>query len=232
VAHRCLYCKTPTTGAEGKAHVLPEAVAANEFVLAPGAMCDQCNNYFSTLDTALANHPLIAFGIQAIATPGKKGKARSQVGYFGRAGGDPAANVTLSAANIHKMEIIGDTLSLGLKALTGKPRALFHRALHYVGFNYAATLLSTDTLLASPFHPVRRYIRSPSLGEVWPYCYAKVPSARFDTIELLTIDEPKTQVVLHLFNQAFAVDLLRSGTLFERLTSQAPADVLWQEYVE
>lgn len=39
-------------------------------------------------------------------------------------------------------------------------------------------------------------------------------------------------VVLHLFNHAFAVDLLRSGTLFEHLASQAPEGVFWQEYVQ
>jgi len=81
----CLYCRAPTTGGESAAHVLPEGVVANNVLMPAGSKCDRCNRYLGKLDSALCNHPLVAFSVQAFSLPGKERKPRKRLGYFVRA---------------------------------------------------------------------------------------------------------------------------------------------------
>jgi hypothetical protein len=81
----CIYCRSITSGAEGEAHVFPEAIVANVMTLPPGTVCDKCNHYCGhELDSAVVRFPFIAMVIQLLALPGKKGKPRKELGRIER----------------------------------------------------------------------------------------------------------------------------------------------------
>lgn len=225
----CLYCRAPTTGREAEAHVLPEAIVTNDLLLPPGSMCYSCNNYFSCLDSALANHPIVAFGIQVLGLPGKRGKPRELIGPFQRTGDDSSSTVTIQRRHVKLVRMVGGRPFIGLQPPRSKSRSQFHRALYYVAFNFMSRFVAADELLGTTYDPVRRYIRSPLCGEVWPYCHSILVPEPVDIIDLFGWDAPTPQVVMRFFNHAFAVDLFRTTTLHQYLTAQAPDGVKWFE---
>lgn len=44
----CIFCKVDSAGSRSVEHVIPESLGNIEHILAPGIVCDQCNNYFAT----------------------------------------------------------------------------------------------------------------------------------------------------------------------------------------
>ncbi|MDD9934128.1 MAG: hypothetical protein OXT09_11025 [Myxococcales bacterium] len=44
---RCVFCKQPSDDSRSVEHIIPESLGNTEHVLAPGVVCDGCNNYFS-----------------------------------------------------------------------------------------------------------------------------------------------------------------------------------------
>src|SRR5262245_33811897 len=44
---RCIVCKQDSSASRSAEHVMPESIGSKKRVLAPGVVCDQCNNYFS-----------------------------------------------------------------------------------------------------------------------------------------------------------------------------------------
>lgn len=44
----CVFCKKPSDDSKSREHILPESLGNELHVLAPGIVCDGCNNYFST----------------------------------------------------------------------------------------------------------------------------------------------------------------------------------------
>jgi hypothetical protein len=44
---RCLFCKEPSSEGRSVEHILPESIGNRTRTLAPGIVCDPCNNYFA-----------------------------------------------------------------------------------------------------------------------------------------------------------------------------------------
>lgn len=225
----CLYCRAPTTGAEGAAHLLPEAIVANDVCLPAGTICDKCNNYFSKLDSALANHPMLAFGIQAFGLPGKRGKPRVKLGHFEYRGDGTSAKLSVQPRAIKSVEISGNRPLIALQPPQGEALRRFHRSLYYVAFNLMVYSMPVQDMLRTLYDPVRTYIRRPAQGEVWPYCHAVLGPKPIEIIDLLSKEEPIPHVVLRFFNHAFAVDPFHTSTLHQHLTNDAPVDLEWTE---
>jgi len=192
-------------------------------------MCDGCNNYFSPLDSALAEHPLLAFGIQALGLPGKRGKPREHLGFIKRASGQSSCDISIPARAARLVSDASGRPIIALKSPVGEKRERFHRALHYVGFNLMSLCLSEDVLLGGAFDPVRRYVRYPAPGETWPYCHAALAPKVLDFVHLSVLRKSPPQIALFLFNHGFAVDLFRTGTLRQQLTTSSPSSVRWAE---
>jgi|WetSurMetagenome_2_1015567.scaffolds.fasta_scaffold01024_5 hypothetical protein len=59
--HKCIYCLSETGSFTSQEHVYPESLGNTDAVLAPGHVCDKCNNeVLSTLDRHLAEHDALA----------------------------------------------------------------------------------------------------------------------------------------------------------------------------
>lgn len=43
----CLFCKKESSASRSQEHIIPESLGNTRYVLPPGVVCDQCNNYFS-----------------------------------------------------------------------------------------------------------------------------------------------------------------------------------------
>ena len=224
---QCIYCRTVTTGSEGKAHVLPEAIVENNLVLPRGSVCDVCNNYLGELDTALATHPLIAFGIQAFALPGRTGRSRVRLGKIGQKSDGEAQLLTLLPGAIDRLTTVEGRSLVVLANPTTAAQRRFHRALHHVAFNLLCYVGGAEEALKSSYDAVRRYVRSPSPRELWPYLYSSLGKNPVDIIDIFCLSSP-TRALLRFFNHAFAVDLTRSGGLRQEL-SRLLSDLQWTE---
>lgn len=44
---RCIFCKENSSSSRSKEHIIPETLGNTEHILAPGIVCDKCNNYFA-----------------------------------------------------------------------------------------------------------------------------------------------------------------------------------------
>lgn len=223
----CIYCRGETSGKEGEAHILPEAVAQNDLVLPRGAVCSPCNQYLSELDTALATHPLLAFGIQALALPGKSGKARLRLGLFEQSGDSGAQELTLMPGAVDRVTTVEGRSIFILKNPDLVIMRRFHRALHHVAFNFFARVAGCAEALRPIYDPARRYIRSPMKKEVWPYFASSLGPNPMDIIDLFCL-HTRSQVLLRFFNHMLAVDLLRGPTLAKELQRLFPT-LEWQE---
>lgn len=59
---RCIFCKGPTNSSVSEEHIIPQSMGNTDHVLPQGAVCDQCNQYFSSkverpvLDSGVFRH--------------------------------------------------------------------------------------------------------------------------------------------------------------------------------
>ncbi|NQT57160.1 MAG: hypothetical protein HQ551_13135, partial [Desulfobacteraceae bacterium] len=72
---KCIFCKQDSNDCVSVEHILPESLGNIEVILAPGVVCDKCNNYFSRE----IEKPLLSSGIFRLLRndkqiPSKKGK--------------------------------------------------------------------------------------------------------------------------------------------------------------
>ena len=227
MSSQCIYCRSVTTGKEGDAHVLPEAIVENDLLLPAGAVCNRCNNYLGRLDSALATHPLISFGIQAFALPGKSGKPRVSLGRIGQSGNTSGQSVSLLPGAVERVTVVGGRPHIVLRTPAQRALMRFHRALHHVAFNLICRVAEPPALLSDSYDSARTYIRSPGRSEVWPYFHSCLGPNPVDIVDIVCLDSPG-QVLLRFFNQAFAVDVMRSGTLGDELTRLLPT-LEWSE---
>ncbi|MBI5101054.1 MAG: hypothetical protein HZB33_04380, partial [Nitrospirae bacterium] len=148
---KCIYCRKPSTSAQGIAHVFPEAIVKNNIVLPKGSVCDSCNNYLKELDSALIAHNHIWPIIQMAGLPGKKGKPRKKLGYIERSDKDQSLLLNFNQKSIEKITVSEKQIHLQIKNPQNFEDKLFRRALHHVGFNFFALSRQNDSLLAAHF---------------------------------------------------------------------------------
>lgn len=225
LTRQCVYCRCATTSDEGEAHVLPEAVVQNRLILAPGTVCDGCNNYLSKLDSALVTHPLIAWGIQAFALPGKTGKPRVRLGSLSQSSDSGSQLLALDQEAVQRLTRVDGRPYVVLTPLNPVKQRRFHRALHHVGFNLLCKIAGSSEALSSTYDPVRQYVRQPQQGELWPFYYASLGPNAADIVDIMYFGT-HNRVLLQFFNHAFAVDLLASGRLHQELGRLLP-ELTW-----
>lgn len=78
---RCLFCKCPSHDAKSVEHTIPESLGNKRHVLPRGAVCDSCNNYFSShVEGPVLSHRSFRNLRAWYREPTKKGKFPSLVG--------------------------------------------------------------------------------------------------------------------------------------------------------
>ena len=204
----CIYCLCQTYGSEGRSHIVPEAVGKNDVVLPPGSVCNRCNNYLGSLDKAVAEHRDISFAIQAFSLQGKEGKMRRRLGVLERIGPADSSTIQIKGKFLEYVEIRGERIIADLRDAPGWSPVKFNRGLHHIAFNFLAFVLSPDVILDNSFDAVRRYIRSPKKGEVWPYLACRMGDKPNKNTQIAHLNgAPGTSVGLQLFHLCFVVNL-------------------------
>jgi hypothetical protein len=46
--NKCIFCKNDASGSGATEHIIPESLGNEDHTLAPGIVCDSCNNYFAS----------------------------------------------------------------------------------------------------------------------------------------------------------------------------------------
>lgn len=224
---RCIFCLGDSSSAKGLAHVVPEGLGRNDFVLPKGAVCDPCNQYLGhELDSVLVAHPIIALHVQFLGLHGKDGKPRAVLGNVAR-------NVYPNALTIPCDEPVFSVDETG--ARTGTARALvpknlsltrFRRALYHVALNTIALQDGVERALDPVFNPARKYVRAPGQKERRRYVQLinLTVGIRRDCALVLP-REPGAEIVAIALtgNSIFAVDLVDSGKLEAWAAKDLPA---------
>jgi HNH endonuclease len=71
----CIFCKANSSESRSVEHVIPESLGNTEHVLKPGAVCDQCNNYFaSKVEGPLLSDPYLRYQCSQADIASKKGR--------------------------------------------------------------------------------------------------------------------------------------------------------------
>jgi hypothetical protein len=211
----CIYCRSDGSAARGLPHVFPEAVVQNEMVLPRGVICDPCNFYLRKLDEALARHPAVAYAVQQLGLPGKRGKPRDRVANIDRDHEDASFAVDIGPLEIERHEdgnpivVVKPMLDVEFDLLR------FRRALHLVAFNYLAREHGAALALEDKFDEVRRYVRRPHPRQAWPFVVRYRPGSVIREIRLglYVPDEFGLVAMIGMFNHDFYVDLLNTGNL-------------------
>jgi hypothetical protein len=166
------------------------------------------------LDEALARHPAVAYAVQRLGLPGKRGRPRRRVANIDR---DPSDG--FSQVDIGPLEVAEED---GKKVVLIKPildprfdLRRFRRALHMVALNYLAHQHGAARALDSQFDAVRSYIRGTRRGQAWPFlvCYRPGPVLKEIRFGLYEPDEFGLVAHVGMFNHDFYVDLLNTGNL-------------------
>jgi HNH endonuclease len=80
---RCIFCKQDSSASRSAEHVMPESIGSKKRVLAPGVVCDQCNNYFARkVEDPILNHPSMRNFRAWYQVPNKRGKYPSLQGHI------------------------------------------------------------------------------------------------------------------------------------------------------
>jgi hypothetical protein len=213
----CIYCKRDSSTSRGIPHVMPEVLVQNQLTLPIGAKCDACNGYAGNkLEINMARYPAIAFAIQFLGAPGKRGRPRDEIGGIGR------QRVDAEHVRVHFKGRGGSlTRSDGRLIFEGRATAppdfdflKFRRALHHIGLNFVAAKQGVHVALDPKYDPVRRYVKNPlPRSESWPYGQLnKKEVLRMTGVGFLEYEEAEF-VGIHIFQTMFVVDLLNSGPL-------------------
>jgi hypothetical protein len=223
----CVYCRKDSGRNPGLAHIFPEALHCNDEVLPRGAVCDVCNEYLGRrLDENLIRYPSIAFAIQFLATPGKKGKPRKRVGAIDRE--IPGKPDVLLQTKTERPSI--STGPNGVKRahvlLSADPQfrmPRFRRALHHVAFNIVAKLDGPDKMLTANWDLARNYIRFPGdESECWPYAQlTPSPTSIRRAVRGVRWESGRRELIsVQIFQTMFVVDLANTGELEDLARNQ------------
>ena len=211
----CIYCRVPTIGTEGVAHVIPEAIGANELILPAGAVCEPCNSYFGqTLDPMLVLYPGNAVTLQFWGIAGKGRKPRQQLGSIRRAPEDGSTSLQGHSLRVETGEDGKRTVYWDLPIEPKFQMLKFRRSLFYIALNTVALTQGVEYALDSRFDEVRRYVRKPHPREAWPFARGRVPGSSVPRrVNARYCEKGRREViVLDLLECVFAVALCDDGT--------------------
>ena len=164
---QCIYCLGVGGKFTSEEHVFPEALGNDQIVLAPGVVCDSCNNgVLAQLDQALVRFPPIALGQVQFVPHTKSGRLPTANFQNSRIEKTAPRNLRIVAKDktggIKKViPTGGGTVRFSLNARAGRfdPRTL-GRALCKVGLGLVAIEEGQGAARSERYTEVRRFISS------------------------------------------------------------------------
>lgn len=190
---KCIFCKQYSNDCVAVEHILPESLGNIQAVLAPGIVCDKCNNYFSRE----IEKPLLSSGIFKLLRndkriPSKKGK----IPVFGNTDRPNLPDYRVMSRFVGKV---------GLEVLAQRTQIVS-------GWN--------EEIVTKPeLEELRNFVRFNSGKEEWPFTYRTLypVNAVFSEIgksfevlneyDLLYTKGHELYVVLVLFGVEFVMNL-------------------------
>jgi hypothetical protein len=172
---------------------MPESIGSKKRVLAPGVVCDQCNNYFARkVEDPILNHPSMRNFRAWYQVPNKRGKYPSLQGHI--AGTDIAVGLRRDrdgklqigperARDIQHVqaEIARGFISPFLFKIEIDPpkremsRLLCKMALETVAETFSSKIGGTETVVDAQFYDnVRNYARHGTNYQEWPYSQRRI----------------------------------------------------------
>jgi hypothetical protein len=153
--------------------------------------------------------------LQFLAVPGKKGRARKQLGNVGLNQSERWVSIPIAPPML-RTEPDGSRSSIVTPLIDPSfDLSKFRRALHRVCLNLLAFQDGVQRVMAPEFDPVRTYVRRGWVGEEWAYSQLlNVAEAwpRKATIYFPRISKAEI-VSFSVGGATFAVDLLNTGLL-------------------
>src|SRR5271170_2839392 len=96
---RCLFCKSTSDSSRSVEHIIPESIGNTRRTLPRGAVCDQCNNYFSRkVEAPVLSHQLFRNLRAWHQVPNKRGRSPSLVGFVAGTDIDIALSVAVDGS--------------------------------------------------------------------------------------------------------------------------------------
>ncbi len=167
----CIYCRSDTTESTGAEHVIPAALACKD-TLEPGYVCDKCNDYFAKMDYNFMLNRYIALFVGAQQIPNRNGRIRTQIGHKLNF---PEFGSFLFQLCPDQKESTDRKWVYGAKQDENFDELLFARGVHKLAFNTFAYGRGGREAMHGRFDNLRRYIRRPDRGEIWPYAVGGAP---------------------------------------------------------
>lgn len=214
VESRCVYCLTTSGDFSTEEHILPESLSNDEWVLAKGLVCKNCNNnILSPLDNALIDFPPIAM-LRVHYTPyTKKGKLpKAELG-----------NATLEKTHPRQIKLMAKDKKLieetkledGQTKLTYQFESkkvydytLLHRALYKVGLGIVALVKGPDYACSSRFDTARAFIAGKRESTPNKVLFLKDVKPNPEVGASSYLDEPEgTACILYIFGVIFMFNL-------------------------
>lgn len=189
---RCLFCKQQSEQSHSEEHIIPESIGNTKYVLPPGVVCDQCNNYFARkVEGPLLSHPSMRNIRAWYQVPNKKGVSPSLYGFVAGTDIDIALHVTkdgkldIQPEKGNNLERLKEYIQPENGDLPSNPllftldlnppkremsRLLAKMALEAVALRFIGGEGGTDKLIDEPFFDsIRNYARVGNSVSDWIY---------------------------------------------------------------
>lgn len=209
----CIHCKKDSSSSRKKAHVIPEGLLSNEITLKQGVECDDCNESFSKIENSFIYHNRIHSQIMVLRAPGKRKRARQEMGPYKFNEQTGKINVR---SRVNSISIDSDG---SVKVTIPDPQEFkepsFRRCLGLIALRYIAWKFGREVALEHRFDNLRQYVRYGSQRLKWPYgqvCYEDSEPRRDLSLELIC-DAPGMTVRLRSYIDDFYLDALNSNDL-------------------
>jgi hypothetical protein len=212
---KCIFCLASSEHSKRRAHVVPEALMANEVVLPVGVECDSCNEHLSDVESALIHHNRIWLPIILNRVPGKAGRLRKGLGQFEVTYTDGEIHVQ---ANLRDEDIVrrdDGKMEINMSDPPQYDDLKFRRGLFAIGLRYIVLKLGQQIALEPRFDSVRSYVRAPKRGASWKYVQVPFPDTPIrNQLRIHFVDgAPGLTVRLRSFVDDFYLDVLNTGEL-------------------
>lgn len=163
----CIYCRKDSTSSKSVEHIIPATIGCKD-TLPLAYVCDGCNNYFSQMDKVVLLNNNIARNTGTEQIPNRDGKLREQIGPRFRFNKTLKGYVQIALGPVEiKTGMTKATFTM--QQPEEFKEHFFARGLHKIAFNSFASKFGYEESHRDRFNKIRKYVRSASKNEFWPY---------------------------------------------------------------
>lgn len=189
---KCIFCQKLSDNSKSFEHVIPESMGNRDYILEPGIVCDECNNFFSIkIEKPLLELPFFRQSRHKTNTKSKKGKIPPDEGFTIYPGiskvfikKDKSTVESFELEDKSIIENLNEFDYVPLITIEYCPPGLNHPliskflckvAIEGLVFDVCQAKESIENNVNQPyFDLIRRFCRFPKSNELWPYQIRRV----------------------------------------------------------